>query len=131
MIAVGLVVYLRTRSRASVAGRPPPLPLPGPRPWPLIGNLLELDSTAPHVALTRLAGRYGPVFGLQLGSVFTVVLADAELIRQALRSESLCGRAPLYVTHGIMGGYGERISSIFVVVGGRGADVFNCNMDYL
>lgn len=103
LIGVGWVVHLwRRHWRASIEALPP-----GPRPWPIIGNLLELDAAAPHTALTRLAGRYGPVFGLQLGGVYTVVLADAELIREALRSEALMGRAPLYVTHGIMGGYGK------------------------
>lgn len=101
LIAAGLVVHLWRRR--AVRGALPP----GPRPWPIIGNLLELDAAAPHAALARLAGRYGPVFGLQLGGVYTVVLADAELIREALRSEALAGRAPLYVTHGIMGGFGE------------------------
>ncbi|XP_058169927.1 cytochrome P450 306a1 [Anopheles ziemanni] len=41
-----------------------------------------------------------------MGQVYTVVLADPNIIRLVLSKEESTGRAPLFITHGIMGGYG-------------------------
>lgn len=86
---------------------------PGPFPLPIIGNLLHLNAITPYKSLAQLADKYGPVYGMQLGGVYTVVVSDANLIREALRSELFTGRAPLYITHGIMGGFG--MTDIYIV----------------
>lgn len=83
---------------------------PGPRiTFPIIGNLHLLDPIKPYITLTELSKKYGPIYGLQMGSVYAVVLSNDSIIREALKSEQFIGRAPLYVTHGIMGGYGKLI----------------------
>lgn len=41
-----------------------------------------------------------------MGSVYTVLLSDPQLIRQSFAKDSITNRAPLYLTHGIMKGYG-------------------------
>ncbi|GJQ71364.1 CYP306A1 [Trypoxylus dichotomus] len=79
---------------------------PGPWNLPIVGYLPWLDPLAPHVTLTELGKKYGPIYGIYLGSVYTVVLSDHKLIRKVLAKESTTGRAPLYLTHGIMQGYG-------------------------
>ncbi|XP_058810795.1 cytochrome P450 2C23 isoform X3 [Phymastichus coffea] len=79
---------------------------PGPRGLPILGNLLQLDKDAPYETLAQIAWKYGPVCGLRMGSVYTVLLTDPKLIRQAFAKDSFSGRAPLYLTHGIMKGYG-------------------------
>jgi ecdysteroid 25-hydroxylase CYP306A1 len=84
-----------------------PLVPPGPRGVPVLGFLPWIDPKAPHLTFTRLAKVYGPIYTLKLGSMFTVVLSDHRLIRQAFAKDAFTGRAPLYVTHGIMKGYGE------------------------
>ncbi|TKY55038.1 Flavonoid 3'-monooxygenase [Spatholobus suberectus] len=63
----------------------PSLPLPpGPRPWPIVGNLPHMGR-APHQALAALAGTYGPLMHLRLGSVHAVVAASASVAEQFLK----------------------------------------------
>ncbi|XP_012055452.1 PREDICTED: cytochrome P450 306a1 [Atta cephalotes] len=79
---------------------------PGPSGIPLFGYLPWINSKRPHVSFTELARKYGPICGLQMGSVYTVLLSDPQLVRQAFSKDTFAGRAPLYLTHGIMQGYG-------------------------
>lgn len=72
-------------------------PLPGPKPLPLIGNVLELGSS-PHLSLTAMSKRYGPVFKIQIGTRPVTVLASSEVVRQALikQGDEFAGRPDLY-----------------------------------
>lgn len=72
-----------------------------------LGFLPWLDPKAPYETLSRLVDRYGRIYTLKLGSVRVVVLSDPLLIRKVLSMEETTGRAPLYLTHGIMQGYGK------------------------
>lgn len=80
---------------------------PGPMGLPIVGYLPWLDSKKPYESLTTLSRKYGSVCGLQMGSVYTVLLSDPKLVRQTLAKDEFSGRAPLYLTHGIMNGYGK------------------------
>ena len=79
---------------------------PGPRGLPVLGYLPFLNAKAPYLTLTELCDKFGRVFSVQLGQVSCVVLADPVLIRQAFARSEFAGRAPLYLTHGIMNGFG-------------------------
>ncbi|XP_050304768.1 cytochrome P450 306a1 [Anthonomus grandis grandis] len=79
---------------------------PGPWGIPLLGYLPWLSPKAPYVTLTELSKKYGSVYSLTLGSVCTVVLTDPKDIKSLFAKDATTGRAPLYLTHGIMNGYG-------------------------
>ncbi|XP_050505527.1 cytochrome P450 306a1 isoform X3 [Diabrotica virgifera virgifera] len=79
---------------------------PGPWGIPIFGYLLWLDPKSPYLTLTNLAKKYGSVYGLKLGNVYTVVLTDPKVIKTVFSKDATTGRAPLYLTHGIMNGYG-------------------------
>ncbi|XP_054771827.2 cytochrome P450 2U1-like [Lytechinus pictus] len=60
------------------------LPPRGPREWPVLGSLPSLaGKDMPHVILANMAKKYGPIFSMQMGSFYAVVLSDYSLIRQA------------------------------------------------
>ncbi|KAF9418311.1 hypothetical protein HW555_004844 [Spodoptera exigua] len=79
---------------------------PGPWGLPVVGYLPFLDRYQPHLTLTKLSKQYGPIYGIGMGSVYAVVLSDHKLIRDAFAKDNFSGRAPLYLTHGIMHGNG-------------------------
>ncbi|KAL2322365.1 hypothetical protein Fmac_026744 [Flemingia macrophylla] len=48
---------------------------PGPRGWPILGAL-PLLGTMPHVTLTNMARKYGPIMFLKMGTCDTVVASS-------------------------------------------------------
>ncbi|KAE8691959.1 hypothetical protein F3Y22_tig00110864pilonHSYRG00223 [Hibiscus syriacus] len=66
---------------------------PGPR-WLLIfGNLFDLGNK-PHRSLAKLAQVQGPIMGLQLGILFTVVVSSETTAKEVLKEQDLifCNR---------------------------------------
>lgn len=93
------------RNRHDNGGDTLPSP-PGPFGLPWIGYLPWIDSKAPYETFTRLCHQYGRIYKVKLGGLSAVFLSDPALIRQAFNREVFSGRAPLYLTHGIMKGQG-------------------------
>uniref|UniRef100_A0A182VPZ7 Cytochrome P450 n=1 Tax=Anopheles minimus TaxID=112268 RepID=A0A182VPZ7_9DIPT len=79
---------------------------PGPYGLPFIGYLPFIDARKPYETFSQLAKRHGHIYGLWMGQVYAIVLTDPALIRTILAKEEATGRAPLFITHGIMGGHG-------------------------
>ena len=64
---------------------------PGPRGLPLFGSLLEIRHDT-HLAIDRLAKRYGDICLMRFGSVPTVVISDADLLHEAFGKAVLADR---------------------------------------
>ncbi|XP_050375163.1 geraniol 8-hydroxylase-like [Argentina anserina] len=88
-ITIQAFCLLARRSKAM----PRELLPPGPKPYPLVGNLFELGDK-PHVSLTKLSQRYGPIISLQLGQLTTVVVSSPILAKEILRTHDqiFCNR---------------------------------------
>lgn len=80
---------------------------PGPWGLPIIGYLPWIDPIYPYKTLSDLSKKYGEIFSIQLGNIYTVVLSNPRTIRSVFIKDVTTGRAPLFLTHGIMKGYGE------------------------
>ena len=75
----------------SVASSMPGKLPPGPRGLPVFGSLLELRQDT-HLAIDRLARRYGDICLMRFGSVPTVIISEPELLQEAFGKTELADR---------------------------------------
>ncbi|CAM8991650.1 unnamed protein product [Rhodiola kirilowii] len=80
-----IFVFLVSRLVQTSNSTNPKLP-PGPWKLPLIGNMHQLASSAPHQTLRDLARKYGPLMHLQLGEVSTVVVSSPEIAKEVMKT---------------------------------------------
>ncbi|XP_070536152.1 cytochrome P450 1A1-like [Ptychodera flava] len=78
---------------------------PGPWGLPVLGNLLSLGSY-PHLSLTKMAKKYGPIFKIHLGQKPVVVLTGHKILKQALirQANDFAGRPDFESFKAIAGG---------------------------
>ena len=81
--------------------------LPGPWNLPVIGYIHKLDPVAPYLTLTKLAQKYGPVYGIKLGMTDVAVVADGKILRKILAKNETLERPPLYMLNTVFQGKGN------------------------
>jgi len=79
---------------------------PGPWGIPIFGYLPWLSPTEPYKTLTELARKYGPIYSIQLGKHFAVVMSDPTSLRTALARNELTDRTNFKVINEIMQEHG-------------------------
>lgn len=57
----------------------------------------QFSYSAPHISLTQLSKKYGPIMAMRLGSIPTVVVSSAKTAQDVLKTQdhSFCGRPAL------------------------------------
>ncbi|KAG5269807.1 hypothetical protein AALO_G00206370 [Alosa alosa] len=104
-----LLLLLAWRRRGT---RGLPLP-PGPTGLPLLGNLPQVDKTAPFKTFMKWSEQYGPVMTVTLGPVRIVALSGYQTVKEALvdQADDFTGRAPVPFLNRVVKGYGLAISN--------------------
>lgn len=82
---------------------------PGPWGLPILGYLPWLNPRKPYATLTELAGKYGPIYSVQMGKHFAVVMSDPSTVRMALARNELADRTNFDVVNEIMQEHGTGI----------------------
>src|SRR5882672_2840764 len=59
--------------------------LPGPPRLPVLGNLLQIDTTRMHLQLEDWCAKYGTIYRLKLGKRRVIVIGEHELVSTVLR----------------------------------------------
>jgi ecdysteroid 25-hydroxylase CYP306A1 len=83
---------------------------PGPWGVPILGYLPWLNPTQPYKTLTELAHKYGPIYSIQMGKHFAVIMSDPSSVRMALARNELADRTNFTVINEIMQEHGTGTS---------------------
>ncbi|XP_034403975.1 cytochrome P450 2F5-like isoform X2 [Cyclopterus lumpus] len=86
---------------------------PGPSGLPIVGNLLQLDKSAPFKTMLKLSESYGPVMTVYLGPQRAVILVGFDAVKEALvdQADDFTGRGPIPFLMRVTRGYGLAISN--------------------
>ncbi|KAI3914604.1 hypothetical protein MKW92_017864 [Papaver armeniacum] len=82
-----LLGLLAQNLRGNIDGKTEKYP-PGPTRLPLIGNLHQITEL-PHISFKKLSDKYGPIMFLKLGSVPTLVVSSANIVKEIFTAHDL------------------------------------------
>ena len=80
-----LYFFVTVKTRSSSRGSSRATLPPGPPKLPVVGNIFQVGYS-PHRSLTALSKIYGPIMGLKLGSLTTIVISSPEAAKDALKT---------------------------------------------
>ncbi|XP_066211222.1 cytochrome P450 2C21-like [Saccopteryx leptura] len=108
-ICLSCLILLFLWNRSYAKGKLPP----GPTPLPIIGNILQINTSDINRSFNKLAEVYGPVYTVYLGTKPTVVLHGYAAVKEALidRGEEFAARGSVPVIDKIVRGLGVVFSS--------------------
>ena len=86
---------------------PPPNFPPGPWGLPFVGYVPFLEQKT-YESMTKLAGKYGDIFSLRMGSQLVVIFNGIDVIHEAFikRGTTFASKPPLYVVNRAFKGQG-------------------------
>ncbi|XP_071980994.1 cytochrome P450 2B1-like [Engystomops pustulosus] len=86
---------------------------PGPPPLPVVGNMLQLNSSELLLSLKQLQKKYGPVFTVHFDSQPVVMLCGYDTVKEALidNKDAFSGRGRLPLYDYTLKGYGVTVSN--------------------
>ncbi|XP_054835406.1 cytochrome P450 2J2 [Eublepharis macularius] len=87
--------------------RPKDFP-PGPLPVPFLGNMLNVLFEKPHIAIQKLAEKYGRIFSMQGGNTWVVIVNGLPLVKEVLihQGENFVDRPIFPITDKVVGANG-------------------------
>ncbi|XP_059667622.1 cytochrome P450 71A1-like [Cornus florida] len=86
LLTLSLLCFLHQKHRNKHGANLLP---PGPPGLPFIGNIHQLNNSAPHQYLWQLSKKYGPLVTLQLGFVPSLVVSSAKMAKEVLKTHDL------------------------------------------
>lgn len=89
---------------------------PGPWGIPVFGYLPWLNPAEPYKTLTTLSRKYGPIYSIQMGKHFAVVMSDPASVRMALARNELADRTNFEMVNEIMQGHGTHFPAILIKI---------------
>ncbi|CDP22135.1 unnamed protein product [Coffea canephora] len=89
-----LILLQKKGKKSSTKSHPP---LPAPPGIPIIGNMHQFDSSAPHIYLWELSRKYGPLMSLKHGCLPVLVVSSARMAEEVMKNHDLifCSRPPM------------------------------------
>ncbi|XP_075792217.1 cytochrome P450 2J2-like [Pelodiscus sinensis] len=86
---------------------------PGPLILPFLGNVLHMDAKQPHIAIQKLAEKYGNIFSVQFGNLKYVIVNGFQLVKEVLvhQGDDFLDRPHIPLIHEIFKTFGLIMSN--------------------
>lgn len=85
LLLISIIIFLKMQHYPR---RNPQRP-PWPKGLPFIGNLHQLDTSKPHIWLTKYSNKYGPITFFKLCRLPVIVLSSAQVAKIAMKENDV------------------------------------------